>query len=469
MTQKLTFKDKIGYALGDTGGILTFGLVAPFQLMFYTDVLHITSAKASLLILIARIWDTVNDPMWGAFIDSRKPSPKGRFRPYILGASFPLALAAVLMFWRVPGLSQTQYLIWAYITYIFYGMMYTGTNIPYGSLASVITGDDVERSSLSMWRSVGAGLGGLPAQMLLPLLVYSYNEVTGKKDILDADKLLPAVAVLAVLSVIVYVTHYKLTAERVPYTKPVKKYNLLSSLKAIASNPSFLVICLVAMLIMAYQTFTQNNYNYLFKDYYNKPELYALVTVASYLPMGILIPFVGKLVRRFGKREVCAFGLGLSSVFFFLMYFLKGAALMQNPYVFLALIFCGNFGMTFLTMEIWALVMDVIDYHELRTGRQEEGTCYSVVTFVRKLGQTVSGSGAAALLGFIHYDVSNIGNQSAQVVEKLYSVSTLVPALLVLAMFILMAFCYRFSKPKLEQMHADLYAQRKAREEQPEL
>lgn len=140
--------------------------------------------------LIARIWDAINDPMWGSFVDSRKPTRFGRFRPYIFGASFPFAIAMALMFVKIPGLSTTGYLIYAYITYIFFGMMYTGPNIPYGSLASAITDDDMERSSLSMWRSIGAGLGGLPAQILLPLLVYSVG--AGGEKVLDSNKLTAA-------------------------------------------------------------------------------------------------------------------------------------------------------------------------------------------------------------------------------------------------------------------------------------
>lgn len=141
----ITFKDKIGYAMGDMGGLLTFGLVSAFLNMFYTDVLGISAARITVLMIVARIWDAVNDPMWGSFIDSRKPTKYGRFRPYILWASLPLAVGAFFMFFKIPGLSDNRYLIYAYITYIFYGMMYTGVNIPYGSLASVITDDEIER------------------------------------------------------------------------------------------------------------------------------------------------------------------------------------------------------------------------------------------------------------------------------------------------------------------------------------
>ena len=92
LTHGIKTKDKLGYALGDTAGLLTFGLISSFLQMFYTDTLKIDPAKIAILFLIARIWNAINNPMWGAFIDSRKPTKHGRFRPYILGASIPLAI-----------------------------------------------------------------------------------------------------------------------------------------------------------------------------------------------------------------------------------------------------------------------------------------------------------------------------------------------------------------------------------------
>ena len=163
LTHGIKFKDKIGYAMGDMGGLLTFSLIGAFQNKFYTDVLHIQPAKIVVLILVARLWDAINDPIWGAFIDSRRPTKQGKFRPYVFWFSIPLAVSAVLMFTVIPNLSEAKYLLFAYITYILYGMMYTCVNIPYGSLASVVTDDEKERSSLSMWRSIGAGIGGLMA------------------------------------------------------------------------------------------------------------------------------------------------------------------------------------------------------------------------------------------------------------------------------------------------------------------
>ncbi|MGN1117629.1 MAG: MFS transporter [Acutalibacteraceae bacterium] len=458
------FQDKLGYALGDAGGLLTFSLISAYLQMFYTDVLHIPLAQITVLMLVARIWDAINDPMWGAFIDSRKPTRYGRFRPYIFGASIPMAFAAVLMFTKIPGLSQTQYLIFAYVTYILYGMLYTCVNIPYGSLASVITDDGIERSSLSMWRSIGAGFGGLPAQILLPLFVYSTVEATGEK-ILDSKKLSICVAILAAVSVFIYFAHFKMTKERVVLPKKQKKedFNVLSTIKMLLKNKPFIILCLVSMLLICFQMYTQTTYNYLLKNYYGKPGLYSLITVCTYLPMAMFIPFMSKLVRKFGKKEICSVGLGFAAVINILMYLLKFTPLVSNPYIFLVLVFFSGAGQTFLVLEVWALVTDVIDYHELLSKRREEGTSYAFFSFTRKLGQTTAGAGSSALLALIGYDVkaTDIG-QSEEVIAKLYDISTLIPAVVLSLMFILLAFGYKLSKSKLAQMHEALDAQRAA-------
>ncbi len=225
LTHGIKFKEKLGYAMGDMGGLLTFSLIGAFQNKFYTDVLGISPAKIAVLILVARLWDAINDPMWGAFIDSRKPTKYGKFRPYILGFSIPLAVSAVLMFTVIPGLSEAKYLLFAYITYIAYGMFYTTVNIPYGSLASVITDDEKERSTLSMWRSVGAGVGGVPGTIILPLIVYNTttNDAGVKIQTLDSTKLTVCVAILAAISIVVYYFHFKMTKERIAPVKGEQK------------------------------------------------------------------------------------------------------------------------------------------------------------------------------------------------------------------------------------------------------
>lgn len=457
LTHGLKVKDYVGYALGDMGGLLTFSLIGAFQNKFYTDVLHISPGKIAVLILVARLWDAINDPMWGAFIDSRKPTKQGKFRPYIFWFSIPLAVSAVLMFTVIPNLNEAKYLLFAYITYIAYGMFYTTVNIPYGSLASVITDDGKERSSLSMWRSVGAGVGGLPGTIILPMLVYdtTINEKGVKIQTLNSNKLTVGVLILAIISVAVYFAHYKLTKERIEPLKKQKNYNVFKTIVDLSKNRPFVTLSIAGMLLIAFQFYYQSTYTYLFADYYHQAGLYALVTVCTYLPMAILLFTMNKLIDKFGKKEICAFGLAFSAVVSFILYFLKT----DNPYVFLIFTFLSGLGQTFFVLEIWALVMDVIDYHEVRTQRREEGTAYALFSFTRKLGQTLAGVGLNALLAVIHYDsdAAQKGQELSEAVRgKLYDISTLVPAIVLALMAVILAFGYNLSKNKLPEIHAQL-------------
>lgn len=458
LTHGIKFKDKLGYAMGDMGGLLTFSLIGAFQNKFYTDVLGIKPASIVLLILVARIWDAINDPIWGAFIDSRKPTKHGRFRPYIFWFSIPLAVCAVLMFTVIPGLSEAKYLLFAYITYIAYGMMYTAVNIPYGSLASVVTDDEKERSSLSMWRSIGAGVGGLPGTILLPMFVYTTtiaNDGT-KIQTLNGTKLTICVAILSVISIAVYFAHYKMTKERIaPPKKEKSDYNAFKTIGDLVKNRPFVMLCLASMLLIAFQFYYQSTYTYLFADYYHSAGLYSLVTICTYLPMAIFIPVMNKLIDKFGKKELCAYGMIFAAIANFILFFIKTS----NPYVFLAFTFLSGLGQTFLVLEVWALVMDVIDFHELRTHRREEGTAYAFFSFTRKLGQTLAGVGLNALLAVINYDAdaSKAGQALPDaVMSKLYDISTLVPAIALALMAVLLMFGYNLSKNKLATMREEL-------------
>ena len=268
ITSGITLKDKLGYALGDTAGVLLFGVIGAFLQMFYTDVFYIDLSKIIVLMLVARIWDAINDPIWGMFIDARKPSKLGKFKPYILWLSLPLAVAGMLTFTKIPGLTENQYLLYAYITYIGYGMMYTGVNIPFGSLASVITSDPFERSQLSVYRSVGAGLGGLPGQILLPLFVFS--TAADNTKYLDGGKLTVSVAILAGFSVVIYLFSFKMMKERVASPSLPPKSNIVLTIKVLLKNRPFIILCLASMLLIASQIYSQTIINYLFKDYFQK-------------------------------------------------------------------------------------------------------------------------------------------------------------------------------------------------------
>ena len=421
---KLPIRNYVGYAMGDMAGVITFGTIGSFLQMFYTDILHISLASITVLMMVSRIWDAINDPMCGALIDSRKPTKYGRFRPYVFWFSFPLAIAFIFTFCKIPGLSERQYLIYAYVTYIMYGMMYTAVNIPYGSMASVMTGDLTERSTLSVIRSLGAGFGTALSQILLPLFVYS-TAASGAKY-LDQHKLFVGVVILAACSLVIYYLFFRLTREYIAPPAAQASEGLLVTFGKLMKNRPFVTLCLASMLLISGSMYTQTLFNYLFKNYYGKPGLFSMVTIATYLPMLLLMPFTGKLVRSFGKKSICSFGALLAAVSFLILFFIKT----PNPYLF--------------------------DYHEKLHSRRDEGTTYACFSFFRKLGQTLAGIGASLALAAIGYSTAEGAVVQEQAVNRgIYNMATLIPFVMYLCMFLLLQFGYPLTRERVLQLKTD--------------
>jgi len=166
--------------------------------------------------------------------------------------------------------------------------------------------------------------------------------------------------------------------------------------------------------------------------------------------MALLLPFAGKLVRKYGKKELCGAGGLFSAVASFVLFFIKTS----NPYVFMSFCFLNGLGMAIFILEIWALVTDVIDYQEYLTHQREEGICYSLFSFTRKLGQTFAVLFGVYALNFAHYDAKNV---TAAAAARIYDVSVLVPAFFYLGIFIFLTLLYPLGKAKLKSLHENEY------------
>jgi glycoside/pentoside/hexuronide:cation symporter, GPH family len=173
--QKLKFSEKLGYALGDGAANIAWRGVSTFLFIFYTDVFGLNPAAVGLLLLIARFSDGVTDVIMGV-IGDRTNTKHGKFRPWILWSAIPLGIILSMLF-TSPDLSPTGKIIYAYTTYIFFTLVYTANNIPYGALMAVMTGDDKERTSLGSYRMVGAFTGGMIVQGALLFLVAHFGNI----------------------------------------------------------------------------------------------------------------------------------------------------------------------------------------------------------------------------------------------------------------------------------------------------
>jgi len=452
MEQKLTFKNYAGYCITDMAGMLAFSALGAYLSVFYTDILKISTTAIFFIMLCARLWDGINDPIMGLLVQRKAPGKYGKFRPYLVWGGIPLAISVVFVMLYIPGLSNGAYIAYAATTYIIYGMLYTVVQVPYGSLATVMTRKSNERSNLSVLRSIGGGLGSLPATILFPLIVFT-------NDVLDAKKLFRAMCVLAVFMILFYTIAFLWVKEYIPSPAKPQKAPFWKTVGQLLKNRAFVIASIEGCLLMAVAMYMNTTNVYLFKDYYGKSGMLTLVTVFSYLPMLIMIPFTNKMMDRFGKKAICLVGLAVSTVSMFLAFILR----IQNPWIYLVMCFFLNAGVSFITLEIWALCMDVIDSQELKTGRREEAMSYSVFTFMRKVGQALAAL-APLLVGLVGYDSDLVGlGQNQATLEGMYTVATLVPFLMYLVMFVLMIF-YPYGKQQMLDMQAQL-AELRARED----
>ena len=153
---KLPLKEKIAYGFGDFGNGFMFDLGQAYLLKYYTDIVGLPGSVAGGVFIFTKVFDAFMDPIAGAFIDGRrKVGPRGRFRPVMFSSSIGLAILTVLTF-TTPHAGFHANLVYAYATYMAWGLLYSFTNVPYGSLASVMTQHSGERAQLASFRQAGS-------------------------------------------------------------------------------------------------------------------------------------------------------------------------------------------------------------------------------------------------------------------------------------------------------------------------
>ncbi|OCT16219.1 sugar transporter [Paenibacillus pectinilyticus] len=447
--RKFGMRDKIGYLFGDFGNDFFFILVSSFLMVYYTDIFHISAATVGILFLVARIWDAVADVTWGRFIDTRKASKHGKFKPWILRMSFPLVVSGILMFVHIPGMSNGFYLAYAFITYILWGTLYSTVNIPYGSMASFITSDPVERTSLSTFRTMGGLFASLIINVVGPLILFVNNKANSNHFMLGA-------VLFGILSISCYLACYKLSTERVSTpASQENSANLKVTLKALVKNKPLLSILAISLIFMMLNMLTGAVNVYLFKDYFGSASSLSIVGLVQVVIILIAIPMAKPLVAKFGKKEVAAAGMLLAGIVNLILAFLPGLTAMQ----FIGISSVATFGFAFFNLVVWAFVTDVIDYHELLTGMREDGTVYSVYSFARKLGQAIAGGIGGFAIAAVGYN-SLLPKQTQEALDGIYRLVTLVPGIVFLLIFVMLVFIYPLNKQRTLKLATDLAEKR---------
>lgn len=453
------FRDKIGYMFGDFGNDFSFIFASSYLMVFYTKVLGLSGYVVGLLFLGARIVDAFTDVTMGRIVDHMKPAKDGRFRPWIRWMAVPVAVASTIMYlYFVKDWVYWAKLTYVIITYLLWSSFcYTAINIPYGSMASVISPDVEGRASLSTFRSVGASLAGLVIGVLVPLIIYE-TDMEGNQIVKPVSFTVTAI-IFGAFSIICYGLCYFLCRERVFFDKKEgQKDSVWDMLKGLGKNRSLLALVCAALMLLLASLLGQAMNNYLFLDYFKNAKAMSVVNVLSVAGTLLLAPFISKIVMRFGKKEAGALGMLAAGVLYLLLFFLR----LKNIPVFMVLLFLATVGTGLFNLIIWAFITDIIDYQEVATGKREDGSVYAVYSFARKVGQALAGGVGGFVLTAIGY-VSEAPAQTEAVAGRIYTVATLVPGLCYLAVFLIIQFAYPLNKKEVEKNAAALQMQREKR------
>ena len=442
-------KDEIGYVFGDMAGSFVNLFVDAYFLIFCTSVLGISAGWMGTLFLVARLWDAINDPIMGSFPDRWMIGKSGdKFKPWIKIFMIPLALSGVLCFLNVPleGIALHAYVAFAYVLY---GMSYTGTSMPFGAMASVVSDDPIQRSKLSRARSIGGTIVGIVGLSIVPVVCFDKQS-----NILPGRFTLIAV-VFGVLSIISYFVLLNLTQERIRQnSEKAEKFNYGKVLKATVHNRPLIGVMVATLGSMLFITGSNQVRSYIFKEYYARTDVMSIISLATIPILVICFPLVPKLVAKFGKKATLMAAIISSTIFSVIPVVME----IKNVYVYSALVVLGTIGQTVFTMLIWALVTDCLDYSEWKFNERSDGSMYSLYTFSRKIGSTIASTGVSfglAAIGFV--SGSNVV-QTAEAVNGIYFLVNIIPVVTCILELVGVGLIFNLNKETTEQMYAELKA-----------
>ncbi|MBS2099356.1 MFS transporter [Carboxylicivirga linearis] len=453
MTDKVTLREKIGYGFGDAASSIYYKLFTTFLIFFYTDVFGISAAAAGTMILITRLWDAFNDLIMGAIADRTK-TKWGKFRPYMLWFSVPLAVVGVATF-TSPDITDGGKLIYAYISYSLLMMIYTAINVPYSSLIGVMTSDSVERTSLASYRYAFAFGGGILVQGLLLKMA---GVLGGDNEPLGWQL---AVGVFAILSIVFFLITFFWTKERVQ-PKQERQSTLKDDLKDLLKNKEWFVMLAVGVFTVIFNQLREGAAVYYLKYYFGGQDVmffgksmhldYKVLT-------GILVPvWTGANILGVFMATWMAKTIGKKKAYTIFMLISLVASLMYYPvapgslYVLLLLqIFVGVAAGLPIPLML-AMFGDIADYSEWKTGRRATGLIFSSISMSQKFGSTIGIALTGYILASFGYTPNEVTAESQSGIRIMMS---FVPAIAA-GLSVVFLWMYKLNEPYMAKVKKDL-------------
>jgi glycoside/pentoside/hexuronide:cation symporter, GPH family len=449
MAQKLPVTEKVGYALGDMAANFVFQFMIALQLDFYTHTFGLTPAQAGTMLGVIGLSVAILNPVMGVIAD-RTTSKWGKFRPWILWSAVPFGVIGVLTF-TTPDISLGAKLIYAWVTYTALRVVYIINNVPYASLTAVMTDDPDERTSISSYRQIAANLAGLIiASFVIPLV-----GILGHGN--DARGYMLTMGLLCVVSVIFFFITFAVTKERIQ-PDPQQKTNVGQDLADLFSNKSFVILFLVTLAYFTAIVLRGNVMLPYFRFVAGNVDVFSIFNFFGLGALLIGVALSTPVSKAVGKRTLFAASMALTGVFTIALYVIPASS--TNVVIGTEVLRQLSFGLS--GPILWAMMGDVADYGEWKTGRRASGTVTAAVVFALWAGLALGGAIAGWLLGA--YGVESNATVQTAVAQGGILLTGSVYAGLVFLIAAVLLLAYPLTAAKNKSIADELIARRKARQ-----
>lgn len=429
--EKLKLKEKIGYGFGDFASSMFWKMFGVYLLFFYTDVFGVSAAAVGTMFLVTRIFDGLNDPIMGIIAD-RTSTKWGKFRPYLLWVALPFALFGVLTF-TTPGFTDSNKIVYAYVTYCGMMLCYTAINVPYASLMGVMTSNLKDRTSLASYRFILAFGGSIFVLASVEPLVDYFSlgdSSTGARQ----KGWQYTMMVYGAISLVLFYFTFRLTKERI---KPPndQKFNLKADLKNLAKNGPWFILLGAGIFSLIFNSIRDGSAIYYFKYYFKEqdalPLLFgdvALTYSTLYLVLGQAANLIGVIIAkpisdRFEKKKTFMLAMMFAAVLSALFYLFSEDDVLWI-FVFQFLISCSA-GIIFPLL--WSMYADIADFSEFKTGRRATGLIFSSSSMSQKMGWTIGGALTGWILAFYGFEANM--EQTVEAKSGIKLMMSILPAL----------------------------------------
>ncbi|MDE6905334.1 MAG: glycoside-pentoside-hexuronide (GPH):cation symporter [Lachnospiraceae bacterium] len=444
-TKKFGLSDKLGYLFGDFGNDFTFILSTMFLMKFYTDVMGVSGGLVGTMMMLARFLDAFTDVAMGEIVDRSRPGKRGKFLPWIGRMCGPVAVASFLMYasW-FRNMPMGFKIFWMFFTYILWGsVFYTSINIPYGAMASAVSSEPRDRATLSNFRTIGASLAATIIGVVLPLVVY-YKDEEGN-SVLSGTNMMLAALVCSIAAVVCYLLCLFLTTERVKVPQKTEKFSLKELLVSLGHNKPLIGIIVSSVCMLMAQLTLQGMAAYIYPNYFGNVAAQSASSFVGVVITLFCAIFTVKLSEKLGRKELGVIAAVFSGIVLVVTYFLHT----KNAWVFVGMFGIAYIGLAVFSLITWAMITDVIDDTEVQLGERSDGTIYAVYSFARKLGQALSSGLSGFLLSAIGYSQATAFDEG--VVNGIYMITCLVPALGFFLLALSLQFLYPLGRLRVEE------------------